>query len=452
MSVSAPTVQRHDLERIVGPHHVNVPEFCGEGGGVPAVVVCPETPEQVADILRLAAQNEAPVVTTGGMTHSDQLVQSSIRLDLRRLKQVEHYDPGDLTIGIGAGTTLAEIDALIAPHRQILPIEVADPARATIGGALAVAAEGPLRHGYGAIRDFCIGIHFVTGDGKRAKGGGRVVKNVAGYDLMKLLIGSHGTLGVITAASFKLFPSPQQTRTLVCDFSALQDAMTLRDRIIASALTPVCLELVSPRAHEFLQPHAEARDPDHLAPEEIRGGPGPHWSLVLRAAGSDAILARYRAELGGSTTNELEGAGERDLWHWVVAYADSMEARHRNVMVLRVAVPAAEVASMLVSAERAALDYNFVSAALGRAAAGTFTVGFIPLSVDPPPANYYASAVSEFRALLPRGCVCSVLRCPREAREHFSTWGEPTGDLALMHEVKRALDPANILNPGRYLV
>ena len=92
------------------------------------------------------------------------------------------------------------------------------PERATVGGVLATASHGPLRHGYGALRDFCIGIRFVTGDGRRAKGGGRVVKNVAGYDLMKLLIGSYGTLAVITSASFKLFPAPRQTRTFLAEF------------------------------------------------------------------------------------------------------------------------------------------------------------------------------------------------------------------------------------------
>jgi len=454
MTVYTPMVSRRELERIVGPGHVRAPAPAPEDRwrGGPYAVVSPESAEEVAAILCLAAEQHVPVVPAGGLTHQAgaEPIEASLQLDLRRLKQVEHYDPGDLTIGVGAGVTLAEIDALIVPHRQVLPIDVAEPARATIGGALAIAAEGPRRHAYGAIRDFCIGIQFVTGDGRRAKGGGRVVKNVAGYDMMKLLIGSYGTLGVITAASFKLFPQPAQTRTFVCDFADMKDAIALRDRVLSSALTPMCLELVSPRAHEFLQEPRAPRDPDHLAPEEIRGGPAPAWSLLLRAAGSDAILARYRAELGA--TRELEGDGERHLWRWVVRYADALAGRHRNVMVLQLAVPAAQVASMLDAAERAALDYNFISASLGRAAAGTFTVGFIPLSIDPPPANYYASAASAFRALLPRGSVCSVVACPEEARPHFSVWGEPTTDLALMQAVKRALDPAGILNPGRYLV
>src|SRR5437773_8310079 len=99
------------------------------------------------------------------------------------------------------------------------------PYRATIGGVLACNASGPMKVGFGGVRDYCIGIHFVTADGKIAKGGGKVVKNVAGYDLMKLLIGSYGTLGVITSANFKVFPRPRQTRTFIAEFANLTEAI-----------------------------------------------------------------------------------------------------------------------------------------------------------------------------------------------------------------------------------
>ena len=446
---------RGAIEAIVGSEHVVPPgpALAAAVGSEPSMCVSPASDEEIAAILRTASELQLPVVPVGGLTHQhySPAEDGVIALDLRRLKRVLHYDAGDLTLGVAAGTTLSETNALTAPNRQLLPIQVATPLYATIGGALAVAAEGPLRHGYGAIRDFCIGIHFVTADGNCAKGGGRVVKNVAGYDMMKLLIGSYGTLGVITAASFKLFPLPQRTCTFVCNCDGLDQAIVLRDQVAASALAPISLDLISPRAQEFLQPYSEARDPDHLAPEQIRGGPAPRWCLALRAAGSDSVLARYQRELGAAATR-VEGSAEQELWSYIVGFEAAMAGRHRNVMSLRVAVPATDVASMLRHAERAALDYNFVSASLGRAGLGSFVVGFIPLSIDPPPANHYASAGSAFRSLLPRGSLCSVLRCPQEARQHFSTWGEPTTDLALMQQIKRTLDPRSILNRGRYLV
>ncbi len=107
-----------------------------------------------------------------------------------RLTEVEHYDPGDLTIGVGAGWTVAQLSSRVAADRLFFPGDPALPERCTVGGMLATGLYGPHRHGYGGPRDYCIGVRFVTGDARKAKGGGRVVKNVAGYDMMKLLIGS----------------------------------------------------------------------------------------------------------------------------------------------------------------------------------------------------------------------------------------------------------------------
>ena len=188
------------------------------------------------------------------------------------------------------------------------------PERATVGGMLATASHGPLRHGYGALRDFCIGIRFVTGDGRRAKGGGRVVKNVAGYDLMKLLIGSYGTLAVITSASFKLFPAPRQTRTFLAEFATAKEAMEFRDRVMRSPLSPMCLELVSPGARRLMRPEMTA----------------DAWVICVRAAGSDAVLARYRKELGPAITRELEGDSEGKMWREIENFPFAADGEDEN--------------------------------------------------------------------------------------------------------------------------
>ena len=130
---------------------------------------------------------------------------------------------------------------------------------------------------------------FVTGDGRKGKGGGRVVKNVAGFDLMKLLIGSQGTLAIITGASFKLFPAPRQTTTFVAEFATAAEAIQYRNTVLRSPLSPICLELVSPQAGALL-------------PGAGRSGKG--WSIYLRATGSDAVLARYRSELGAAISHD----------------------------------------------------------------------------------------------------------------------------------------------------
>jgi FAD/FMN-containing dehydrogenase len=177
-----------------------------------------------------------------------------------------------------------------------------------------------MRHAHGGVRDFCIGIQFVTADGKLAKGGGRVVKNVAGYDMMKLLIGSFGTLGIIVGANFKVFPRPAQTREFIAEFGSPEEAIAFRDRVLASPLTPMCLDIVSPRAAEYL-PHVGASVP---------------WRVLVRAGGSDAVLARYRAELGSAIVREVQGADEEDDWRRLADFDETVLARHHNAMVVRV--------------------------------------------------------------------------------------------------------------------
>ena len=404
----------------------------------PAVAAAPASEEEVAAVMRLAADHGLVVVPAGGFTRQGigyPPARADLLLDLSRLTATEHYDPGDLTIGVGAGTRLAGLQARLAEHQQFLPVDPGGAERTTVGGLLATAAQGPLEHGYGGLRDFCIGVRFVTAGGQLGKGGGRVVKNVAGYDLMKLLIGSLGTLGVITSASFKLFQLPPATRTYIAEFAALEQAVALRDRLLRSPLTPMCLEIANPRAAEYLGLEAKP------------------WRILVRAAGSDAVLGRYRTELGQVVAREVEGEAEARLWRAFSAFEETLLARHRNAMIFAVQLPIAGVQAALAAAERAALDYNFLCAAVGRAGVGSLRVAFLPLSVDPPAAMQYANAASEFRSQLPEEQASAVvLRCPKEAKPHFNLWGTSPTDLEAMRMVKSALDPGNLLNRGRFMV
>lgn len=446
-----------ELVSIAGEQHV-----CGDAthlaafaidGIVPAAAVSPGSEEEVAAVLRLANQRDWVVVPAGGFTQQTRgAAPERVDVVLRtgRLSKVMHYDPADLTLGVGAGMTVAEVDSLLAARGQMLPTDPAQPHRATIGGTMAAASHGPLRHGYGAIRDYCIGVRFVTGDGLIAKGGGRVVKNVAGYDLMKLMIGSHGTLGVIVSANFKVVPRPRQTRTFAAEFAGAGEALQFRDFVLRSPLTPMCLEILSPLAHEFLGDPASPRDPDH---HHAKPAPAPrqHWTVLLRAAGSDAVLARYRRELGGAIAREIEGSDEARAWQRISDFAVLVLERHRNAMVVEIGGAIQDAEPSLAALEKAALDYNFLAAAIGRCGAGSLVAAFVPLSVDPPSAVNYAASISELRGLLPREASAVVLRCPPEAKGHFDVWGPPAVDPASVRAVRAAMDPRRVLNRGRFL-
>jgi FAD/FMN-containing dehydrogenase len=423
----------------------NVKENPGElqaalDGVTPRLAVSPGTPEEVADVLRYCNANNLVVAPAGGCTAQNMgRVPSRVDVLLRtlRLRTVEHYDPGDLTIGIGAGTTLAEVHDKLAANRQVLPITVPQAERSTIGGMLARAAQDPRRLGHGAVRDFCIGIRFVTADGKIAKAGGRVVKNVAGYDLMKLMIGSYGTLGVIVGASFKLFPEPRQTRTFAAVFATADDAIAFRDRILQSQLAPMCLELLSAECHALLQ----------IAPPGSAG----KWVVLLRAGGSDAVLERYARELGNAVSAQVEGAAETTLWNRVVGFSSKVVQRKPGTVLVRFSVPIATVLPTAQACEQAAGAHGFGFATAASVGVGTLQCAFFPAADSTPDAAEYAKVLNSARSGLPRDGSAVVLACPKELKTGLDLWGPSPTNVDSMRAAKRALDEKDILNRGRFL-
>jgi len=451
----AASVER-ELAAIAGEEHVARTDF-EINGVVPAIQVSPGSPEEVGAVLQLANERGLVVAPAGGLTQQQigcVPERVDILLSTRRMNQIEQYDPGDLTISVAAGMAFAGMQQQLFQHQQWVPCDAANLERATVGGLMATGAAGPLKSTFGHMRDFCIGVQFVTVDGKVVKGGGRVVKNVAGYDLMKLLTGSYGSLAVITRVNFKVFPRPRQTRTFICPFASLDEALQFRTRVFQSPLTPMCLEILSPRAPEYLcdTGPGPVKDPDHYLPEKPMALPAMEWRIALRAAGSDNVLARYARELGGAVAGTWEGKEEERFWKWVSHFEQSVLARHRNAMVIHTHLPIQGVGAALQAMERAAPDHNLIPAAVGRAATGNLVLAFVPIPVDPPSAMQYANCVSAFRGMLPPGSSAEVAQCPMEAKPHFDVWGTTPTDVNMMRAVKRAIDPKNILNRGRFIV
>src|SRR5438270_5712299 len=178
----------------------------------PDVAVEPASAEQLQRVLTEAHEASITVVPFGGGTHMalGNLAESyDAALSIRRLDRVVEYEPADLTVTVEAGVRLVDLQAKLAEHGQFLPLDPPGGDAASVGGVLAANAWGPLRHAVGTARDWLLGISIVHADGTLTKGGGRVVKNVAGYDMPKLYIGSLGTLGVIAGATFKVAPLPK---------------------------------------------------------------------------------------------------------------------------------------------------------------------------------------------------------------------------------------------------
>src|SRR5271166_53308 len=394
-------------------------------------VVKPGSAEEVAAILQFANSHGLGIVPEGGLTTRGFRKSECIVLQTSRLTALEHYDHADLTVGVGAGTTVAQLNTMVGADQLLFGCDPPLSERATVGGVLATASHGPLRHGYGALRDYCIGIRFVTGDGRRAKGGGRVVKNVAGYDLMKVMIGSHGTLAVITSASFKLFPAPRQTRTFLAEFATAVEALNFRDLVMRTPVSPMCLEIVSPGARKMMRPEMML----------------DAWVMCVRAAGSDAVLARYRKELGGAITRELEGQNEVAMWRAIADFPITDRAKQHPQQVtdigslgtlLSIFVPPADVASVLqVLQDLSRPDFADI-AYVGRIGVGHLLVSFLLIDMDFTE-NIFAHGLID--------------ALPRSAQVRSSVFGAGTrgGPLQSASEraVKQALDPNNTLRGRR---
>lgn len=238
-------------------------------------MLTPASPAELADALATAAGQGRTIALGGNFTKMRP--EADTVVSTRALNRVLIFEPKDLTISVEAGLPYAELSRLLDENRMMVPLDPPLAASATVGGVVASNRPGPRRRLYGTARDLVIGMSFATLDGKIATTGGMVVKNVAGLDMGKLLIGSRGTLAAIASVNFKLTPKPPESRTFLFQSDSLHGAVARRDAILTGPLQPAAIDLLSP---------AVAR---------VCGLDG--WCLLLDAGGSPAVLDRYAREL-----------------------------------------------------------------------------------------------------------------------------------------------------------
>jgi glycolate oxidase FAD binding subunit len=235
------------LRRIVGAPHVLTGEDCKPylvEGRTPEAAVFPGTKEEVGAVLVAAGEAGVPVTPWGGGTRmgiGSPPGRIGLVLGLRRLDRILEHEPGDLTVTVETGLPFDTLQAELGKRGQWLSLDAGSAERATVGGTLASDASGPRRHLYGTARDLVIGLTVVLADGSVVRGGGKVVKNVAGYDLPKLFIGSFGTLGVLVEATLKLRPRSDVDRIVVARFDRLAPAGEAARAVLGSDLVPSAL-------------------------------------------------------------------------------------------------------------------------------------------------------------------------------------------------------------------
>ena len=278
--------------------------------------VTPSSAEDLAFALQEAASKRRNIETAGN--NSKRLMGGPVRpaellVCTRGLRRVLQYEPNDLTISVEAGMAFADLQKLLATNGQMIALDPPFPAQATVGGIVAANSSGPLRRLFGTARDLIIGMQFATLEGRLVRTGGMVVKNVAGLDMGKLMIGSFGTLAVITSVNFRIHPLPEQTNTFLLSFPDLDSAIEKRDSIVRSILRPMALEIISPPAAARL------------------GASG--YVLVVRVSGSANVLARYAEELASG--ERLSGAAEAYWWKDISDFSADFIRRQPNGVVVR---------------------------------------------------------------------------------------------------------------------
>ncbi len=334
----------------------------------------------------------------GGPSEPAELMISTVGLN-----RLLEYEPADLTVSVEAGMRWSELQETLRKNNQTIPLDPPFYDGATVGGVLAANTCGPRRRLYGSARDVVIGMKFATLAGTMLQSGGMVVKNVAGLDVGKLMIGSFGTLAAIAVANFKVTPIPRASRTFLFRFPTVDGAIGGRDRILSSVMQPAAVDI--------LNPHAAARIGER------------DWLLAIQASGNERVIDRYTREFDGA--ERLDGEAEIGFWIKVREFAADFLAEHEDGTVARFSSTLKQIGATL---------RDLPVPAVCRAGNGV-VYGFF-------------SDVEAATSWLPRhsGILESI---PPRSCSPDEQWPNPGSDLAVMHKIKDMFDPNHLLNRGR---
>ena len=363
-------------------------------------MIRPTSPEELAQSLADCSGAGRTIQLGGGLSKNAMggpVEPADAVVTTTAMARVLQYEPADLTISVEAGMRWTDLSQLLGSNRQMIPLDPPFFDSATVGGVVAANTSGPRRRLYGTARDVVIGMKFATLEGKLVNSGGMVVKNVAGLDMAKLMIGSFGTLAGIAVVNFKLAPIPFATRTFVLSHRTLGEAVTTRDRILRSVLQPAALDLVNPAAAARL------------------GLDG--YCVLVQAGGSEKVMQRYSSELAGAE------AHDDALWTRVREFTPDWLRDNPQGAVARLSTTLEGVSGAIASAE---------GPAVARAGTGVVYV-------------YHSEAVGA----KVNGHKGAIEFAPESAKRSLALWPRPGSDFPVMHKIKQMFDPKLLLNRGR---
>lgn len=405
-----------ELESIVTTPHCRPGTDTDDIDGVtPSFVACPDSPEQISEILKWAVSEDVAVSVRGGgtkTTWANTPQRADLVLSTERISGVVEHAWEDLAFTVKAGTAISALQTHLATHRQRLALDPLWPDRSTVGGVIATNDSGSLRLRFGSVRDLILGVTIVLPNGTIARSGGKVVKNVAGYDLPKLLVGSYGTLAVITEATFRAHPFPQSVRTLSFEFNDIDAANRFMLAIADTAMVPTGMQLRS------------ERDRKRSVDVRFEGVP----------VGIE-VQSRQAITLAGDARNVVPAP---NCWN----IAESFWNGAQQCVIGKFSVLPSRIASTVQLLSRHFTRLRIVVQSTGL---GLFRAEFDSI-------EQLSCEIQELHAAFQTGGgTLTLLQLPHDLKKRTDVFGPGRDSQALMVRVKQQFDPNGILNPGRFV-
>lgn len=404
----------------------------------PAAIAYPTTTEALSQLIALAHQNKWRILPTGqgsklswgGLANNIDLVISTAKLN-----RVVDHAIGDFTITVEPGLRFTDLQSQLAAAGQLLAIDPAFPNQATVGGIVATADAGSLRQRYGGLRDMLIGVQFARHDGELARAGGRVVKNVAGYDLMKLMTGAYGSLGILSELTFRLYPLNKVSRTLILTGgeTAIEAAIA---EVRMSGLTPVALDLTLARQTAAITDSEE----------------NSHMSIVARfqgiAEGVEEQTERLQkiAQTRNMTVQQLDGEADKAYWQKVSKLIKA------DTLFCKVGMRPSALPALLAMLEGIGTAEDKLHQSAQVILHGSSGLGWVQWPSAEAENPEIIAALEKMRSHCQNnGGFLTILQAPSTLKQSIDIWGYTGNALKVMSDIKQKFDPDRRLSPGRFI-
>jgi glycolate oxidase FAD binding subunit len=422
---------------------------------LPAAIVKAESAEEVAEVVRFATKQKLALIPCGARSKLGigmPPARYDIALDMSGLRQIAHYDAGDLTLSVDAGMPVRELQRALAAKKQFLPLGVPCWATSTVGGAVASGIDSVLRQQYGTVRDFLIGAEFVDGRGGPCRSGGRVVKNVTGYDLHKLLIGSVGTLAAITRLNFRTYPLPEAAGGWLTSFEGVDAALRYYTAVRESGWPIANVELLGPQFCSLAS--GVLRKTGREVPPCLGQNA---WCVYVSYEGNQAVVKRIGRELEKKNTDArpvkseaLDTSANVQLNEVLREAFDWLRKSVRNGALLRIVLPQVD-ASDVKDIGRLAQGAPGPAAFALRACGVAYLAVQAEFEDGAPGDALHKTVAAIFTSMEARHVQVTLLHAGRELKMRMNACGQKRRDWHLMQRVKIAFDPQNIFAPGRFV-